>query len=187
MPPKISKKSNKKPSVKEPDSGPPTWANDRWTVRGGKLKRSRGNPGKVQSLFRCVGEKLPKGSLKKVSDALEGDEYRYGVYFAHDSMGCARYAGRGDVFGRLASHFKAHPDELVYYSFYIIKNKAHEREIETALIRIAGHMLEFNTRKKRANIEPGNVNDYEPGTWYYERHRKKGRKSKPRRGRPRSA
>jgi hypothetical protein len=113
MPPKLAKKSNKKPSVKEPDSGPPTWANDQWTVRGGKLKRSRGNPGKVQSLFRCVGEKLPKGSLKKVSDALQADEYRYGVYFAHDSMGCARYAGRGDVFGRLASHFKAHPDELV--------------------------------------------------------------------------
>lgn len=180
------KHTNKKPSVKEPAPGPATWANERWTVRGGKLKRSRGNPGKVQSIFRCVGEKLPKDSLKNVSAAWERVD-RYGVYFAHDSMGCARYAGRGDVFNRLAKHFKVHSDELVYYSFYIIKNKKHEREIETALIRIAGHLLEFNDRKKRANIEPGSVNDYEPGTSYYERHRKKGPRAKTSRGRPRKS
>jgi len=91
-------------------------------------------------------------------------------------FGCARYAGRGQIFGRLSSHFKAHPTELVYFSFYIIGNKKHEREVETALIRVASHLLLFNSRKKRDDIEPGNVRDYEPGTLFFERQRKKGPK-----------
>jgi len=179
-------KSKKKPSVKEATPGAPLWRDDQWTVRSGKLKRARGNPGKIQSIFRYVGEKLPKAALSSVAAELKDSDCE-GVYFAHDSMGCARYAGRGNVFTRLKSHFKAHPDELVYFSFYLIKNKKHEREIETALIRIAGHLLSFNERKKRASIESGDVKDYEPGTKYFERHRKKGRKRKARRGRPQKA
>jgi hypothetical protein len=29
-----------------------------------------------------------------------------GVYIAHDSMGCPRYVGRGDIFARLRAHRK---------------------------------------------------------------------------------
>ena len=65
---------------------------------------------------------------------------------------------------RLRKHFKAHPDELVYFSSYLIKEKKHEREIETALIRVASHVLVFNERKKRDDIEPGDVRDHEAGT-----------------------
>jgi hypothetical protein len=76
----------------------------------------------------------------------------------------------------LASHKRAHSLELEYFSFYVVAEKKHEREIETLLIRAAGFLLEFNDRKKRNGIAPGSVNDYEPGTIFYERRYQKGAK-----------
>ena len=99
-----------------------------------------------------------------------------GIYVAHDSMGYARYVGRGNIFSRLRARQKAQPLELVYFSFYVVLNKNHEREIETLLIRASGPLLQFNTRKKRVTIQAGNIRDYEPGTYFYERQRKKGKK-----------
>ena len=74
---------------------------------------------------------------------------------AHDSMGHARYAGRGNIFSRLNARHKAQPLELEYFSFYVVLDKQHEREIETALIRVAGPQLVFNSQKKRVTNEPG--------------------------------
>jgi hypothetical protein len=98
-----------------------------------------------------------------------------GVYVAHDSMGFPRYIGRGAIFTRLKARKDAQPLELTYFSFYVVSEKKHEREIETLLIRAAGPLLQFNTRKKRVNIIPGNIRDYEAGTFFYERQYKKGR------------
>ncbi len=95
---------------------------------------------------------------------------------AHDSMGCPRYIGRGNIFQRLEARKMAHPLELEYFSFYVVSEKKHEREIETLLIRAAGFLLEFNDKKKRVGIAPGNVGDYEAGTIFYERQYKKGKK-----------
>ncbi len=67
-----------------------------------------------------------------------------------------------------------HPLELEYFSFWVVLDKHHEREIETLLIRGAGPLLVFNERKKRVGIELGDIKDYEPGTFYFERQRKKG-------------
>lgn len=90
-------------------------------------------------------------------------------------MGAVRYAGRGAIFSRLRARKKAQRLELVYFSLYVIPHKKHEREIETLVIRAASHLLDFNSRKKRPTIEPGNVSDYEPGTRFYERQYKRGR------------
>jgi hypothetical protein len=38
-------------------------------------------------------------------------------------------------------------------------------------------MLTFNERKKPVTIETGNIRDYEGGTVFYERQRKKGRQA----------
>jgi hypothetical protein len=180
----VSKKRAKKPSTKKPDSRIRPWSEGKWKVVFGDLARGRGNPGRIDSIFNVVGEKLPKEALNYV-ERVVADEVgsKEGVYFAHDSLGCARYAGRGSVFSRLRSHFKAHSDELHYFSFYLIKDKKHEREIETALIRVASHLLVFNERKKRDDIEPGDVRDYESGTSYFERQRKKGRRKAAKRQR----
>jgi hypothetical protein len=173
----MAKKQNKKPSQKR-DKGP-VWSTSQWSVRWGKLVGAAGNPGKVKSLMSWVGEKIPYAALsdtkKKLADLGAKKE---GVYVAHDSMGYARYVGRGDVFIRLANRLKAHPMELAYFSFYLVAQKKHEREIETLLIRLGGAHLQFNERKKRIDISPGNVRDYEAGTNYVERQRKKGRKQK---------
>ena len=175
MPTKKKRKHSKKPSTK--DISQKVWGGKDWTVQYGCLKRGAGRPGKVSRMFKYVGEKLPFESLADVHGHFVSDgTAAQGVYIAHDSMGTPRYIGRGNVFGRLASHKKSHPHELVYFSFYIVENKQHEREIETLLIRAAGDQLEFNDRKKRVGIEPGNIRDYEPGTEFYERHHKKGRK-----------
>jgi hypothetical protein len=175
----MAKKSAKKPSTKKPSNTVDSWSEGKWKVVFGDLARGRGNPGKVSSIFAVVGEKIPKEALDHVEAVItDEDVSKEGVYFAHDSLGCARYAGRGSVFSRLRSHFKAHPDELLYFSFYLIKDKKHERELETALIRVASHLLVFNERKKRDDIEPGDVRDYESGTRYFERQRKKGRRKK---------
>lgn len=153
-----------------------------WTVQYGVLKRGRGNPGKTEHLFKVVGEKLPFEALFEVKKHVKEQLglKPYGVYVAHDSMGCPRYVGRGNVFGRLDARRKAQVQELRYFSFYLVSEKKHEREIETLLIRAAGFLLEFNSRKKRVGISHGNVRDFEAGTIFYERHYKKGRKAKRR-------
>jgi hypothetical protein len=101
-------------------------------------------------------------------------------------MGYARYVGRGDVFGRLKSHWKAHSLELHYFSVYLIadNNKSHEREVETLLIRAAGPHLNFNDRKKSADLSHGNIHDFEAGTDFFERQEKRGKQKKKKLGRP---
>jgi hypothetical protein len=112
----------------------------------------------------------------------ESDDVQ-GVYLAHDSMGVARYGGRGNIFNRVASHKKKYPKELLYFSFFIIKNKKHEREIETAILRAAGSQMVLNQRKVRTGLAVGNVADYEPGTQFVQRQGLRGRTRKRRRGR----
>jgi len=91
-------------------------------------------------------------------------------------MGFARYVGRGKVFNRLRSRLNSAPLELKYFSFYIVSNKNHEREIETLMIRLGGAHLHFNEKKKRVDIQSGNIKDYEAGTRFVERQRRRGRK-----------
>src|SRR5688572_30305882 len=99
------------------------WVDDRWVVHYGKLKRGQGHPGKTPNLFRCLGEKLPWESLASVKKQLDQSNIpRQGVYIAHDSMGCPRYSGRGNIFGRLRRHGRAHPLELRYFSFYVVED-----------------------------------------------------------------
>lgn len=149
-----------------------------WKVLFGELKRGQGHPGKTEHLFKVIGEKLPFAALLKVRKHLRDKGLsRQGVYVAHDSMGCPRYIGRGSIFHRLNARHKARPDELKYFSFYVVSEKRHEREIETLLIRAAGFLLEFNDRKKRVGISHGNVRDFEAGTIFYERQKKKGKKA----------
>ena len=153
-----------------------------WKVLFGELKRGQGRPGGAEHLFKVIGEKLPFSALWDVKQDIPqylGDKARsaQGVYVAHDSMGCPRYIGRGNIFHRLDAHQKAHPNELTYFSFYVVTEKKHEREIETLLIRTAGFLLEFNDHKKRVGISHGNVCDFEAGTLFYERQKKKGRKA----------
>lgn len=156
------------------------WTDDvYWTVQRGELRRGRGRPGKTERLFRAVAEKLPFDALDEVEQDIEGlDVGTSGIYVAHDSMGTPRYIGRGAIFTRLRAHRKAHPHELIYFSFYVVSERVHEREIETLLIRAAGPSLHFNERKKRVDIEPGNVRDFEGGTRFFERQRRRGRPRK---------
>ncbi len=173
----MARKQNKKPSEKR-DKGF-VWKDTHWSVRWGKLVGSAGNPGKVKSLMSWVGEKIPYAALDDTQNKLQQlGAKKDGVYVAHDSMGYARYVGRGDVFARLAARLRAYPKELVYFSFYLVAEKKHEREIETLLIRLGGAHLQFNERKKRVDIFPGNIRDYEAGTNYIERQKKKGKKKK---------
>lgn len=147
----------------------------RWVVRRGRLARSAGNPGKVPNLFQIVAEKLPRDSLSAVKKDVQRKGLRaYGVYVAHDSMGYARYIGRGDIFNRLKARFRAQPLELMYFSFYVVENQKHEKEIETLLIRAGGPQLHFNDRKRRIDIEVGNVRDFQAGTHFYERKKRRG-------------
>jgi hypothetical protein len=126
-------------------------------------------------LFKVVAEKLPYGSLREVKKHMRANSFpEQGVYVAHDSMGCPRYIGRGSIFPRLARRKRQQHHELTYYSFYVVSEKKHEREIETLLIRAAGFLLEFNDRKKRVGIAHGNVRDFEAGTLFYERQHKRG-------------
>ena len=142
-----------------------------------------GRPKKTSRLFKVVGEKLPIEALDAVRKELKARRLQAeGVYVAHDSMGYARYVGRGNIFNRLKARANASILEIKYFSFYVVQDKVHEREIETLLIRIGAPMLYFNERKKRLDLSPGNIGDYEPGTQFLERHYKKGRKT-PRRKR----
>lgn len=156
-----------------------------WVVHFGELQRLRKGPGRpsrasrTEHLFRVVAEKLPFEALGTVRVHLKNQGYSsQGVYVAHDSMGCPRYIGRGDIFQRLATRKKSKDLELEYFSFYVVAEKKHEREIETLLIRAAAFLLEFNDRKKRVGIAPGSVNDFEAGTVFYERKYERGAKPK---------
>ena len=147
-----------------------------WTVRSGELKRQAGRSDAAR-LFKAVAEKIPFGAINAVASALRKMRVpRTGVYIAHDSMGVARYIGRGSIIPRLKARKRAQPLELVYFSFYVVNDSTHEREIETLLIRAAGPQLHFNSKKKRVDIAPGNIRDYEAGTRYFQRQQKKGRK-----------
>jgi hypothetical protein len=58
------------------------------------------------------------------------------------------------VFTRLRSHKKAQRLELLYFSFYMVEENVHEREIETLLIRGASHLLSFNEKKNASAFRP---------------------------------
>ena len=120
----------------------------------------------AQSVSAAVGTITPADVSRRVH------------IIAHDSMGVARYIGRGNIFERLKSRRRAQVLELVYFSFYVGFDKTNEREIETLLIRAVGPQLYFNSRKKREDIHPGNIRDYEAGTFFFERQYKRGRKSR---------
>lgn len=64
----------------------------------------------------------------------------------------------------------------MYFSFFVVADKVHEREIETIMIRAAGPLLDFNDRKVRIDIQAGSVRDFEAGAEYVERQYKKGKK-----------
>lgn len=155
------------------------WQDDTWIVNTGRLVRSPGRPFKTDPLFLHVAEKIPYAALDAVRKEFVANKWpKEGVYVAHDSMGYARYVGRGRVFQRLQSRKKQSPLELAYFSFYIVANKNHEREIETLMIRLGGPHLHFNERKKRVDIAPGSIRDYEAGTRFVERQRRRGRAKK---------
>ena len=159
-----------------------------WRIIWGKLERRPGRPGKISALFRVVAEKIPFEALSAVTKLLKDQEISKpeGVYLAHDSMGYARYGGRGQILTRLAAHKAKYKLELAYFSFYIIENKIHERELETAIIRAAGPQLVFNERKVSEGILPGSVTDYEAGTFFIERQYRRGKKAAKKRGRPKT-
>jgi hypothetical protein len=172
-------KSRKKVSSK-------IWAGEGWRVVSGRLVPGRGRPSRSRPLFSFVGEKLPFACLGGVAEYVRRRlDKAEGVYLAHDSMGVARYGGRGDIFNRLRSHADKYPKELLYFSFFIIKDKKHEREVETAFLRAASSQMVLNQKKVRTGLEVGNVADYEPGTEFIERQRKKGKKARRHRGRRR--
>jgi hypothetical protein len=88
---------------------------------------------------------------------------------AHDAFGIPRYGGRGRIFSRLATRKRKYPKELAYFSFYIVNEKNHERELENAILRAAGPQMVINKVKIRGDAMPGSVRDYEPGTHFYQR------------------
>lgn len=177
MPQKASSKSSAKPSAKRDLIDKNIYHKAPWVINYGKLNRiKKSTPGplpkaaKTEHLFKVVGEKLPFASLPTVRKHFKSMGFSSaGVYVAHDSMGCPRYIGRGNIFSRLSARKRTQPLELEYFSFYIVADKKHEREIETLLIRTAGFLLEFNDKKKRVGILPGRILDYEAGTNFYER------------------
>lgn len=171
----MAKRNHKKqPSSKR--TAEKIWSDDHWVVHSGRLVPGPGRPPGVRSLFSHVAEKIPYEALEEVRKTFAAKRWQTeGVYIAHDSMGFARYVGRGQVFHRLKARKRAATLELVYFSFYIVANKNHEREIETLMIRLGGPHLHFNERKKRVDIRAGNVRDYEAGTRFTERQRRKGK------------
>jgi hypothetical protein len=161
--------------------GPAIFEDSQWKIFQGRLVPPPGRPTKIKSIFKVFGEKLPKAALLKIKKAAQAQlavKKPNGVYVAHDSLGYPRYIGRGAIFGRLRSHFKTHPLELHYFSFYIVENKLNEREIETLLIHVAGPVLHFNDRKKRDDLATARVGDFEAQTEFFERVIKRPRKKK---------
>lgn len=171
------KKDRKKPSKKVVNQL--LWEEDGWKVFDGRLRPGPGRPAKADRLFQYVAEKIPYAALSKVKKWMKKEsDHLEGVYLAHDSMGTARYGGRGKIFDRLAAHKRKYTRELSYFSFYVVKSKNHEREIETVILRSAGSQMILNQRKVRVGIDPGNITDYEPGTLFFERQQKRGKKKK---------
>src|SRR5687768_10779747 len=128
---KANKMAKKKATAKKPSTKTvfaEVWCEGDWTVKPGKLVPGRGRPTKMGRIFQWVAEKLPLTCLSAVKkDMNEDADHLEGVYLAHDSMGHARYGGRGQIFNRLAAHKRKYPRELVYFSFYVVKDKKHER------------------------------------------------------------
>ena len=173
--------AGKKPLSRKQVSVPHVWSDANWVVVAGKLV-SRGRPRKVRHLFTCIAEKLPFESLAKVERLLKEEGLdAEGVYMAHDSIGVARYGGRGNIFSRLRSHRRKYGGQLPYFSFYIVENKNHERELENAIIRASGQQMIFNERKKGDGIFPGRIEDYEAGSYFFQRQGKRGKRQKTKR------
>ena len=171
------KTTTKKPSIKT--KAAKVCGNGTWIIVSGELTRPQGRPNKVKSLFKVIGEKIPFEFMSKVqANILDEKLPTKGVYIAHDSMGYPRYIGRGDIFKRLDARRKAQILELCYFSFFIVEESIHEREIETIMIRAAGPLLDFNYQKVSLDIHAGDVRDFEAGTKYFERQYKKGKKLK---------
>jgi len=88
-------------------SVPKVWADKQWTVRFGRVNAGPGRPEGAPRLFRVLGEKLPFEAINSVNSELRTQGVRRtGVYVAHDSMGYARYIGRGSIFSRLRARRK---------------------------------------------------------------------------------
>ncbi len=178
-------KRRRKPRRSKRVYGDVVYQDDDWFVLAGELRPTASHAGS-DHLFKYLAEKLPWASLSKVSNHLKRlNVKRQGVYMAHDSFGVARYGGRGNIFSRLRNHKRKYPRELVYYSFFIIESKTHERDIENVILRAAGPQMLLNQRKVRDGIDPGAVGDYEPGTRFFRRKYARGTKRavKFRRGR----
>ena len=87
-------RENKQPSRKSRTER--VWNDAQWSVGHGRLVAAPGRPAKQTRLFEVVGEKLPIEALDAVRKDLRDRGFREdGVYVAHDSMGYARYVGRG--------------------------------------------------------------------------------------------
>lgn len=145
---KPSKKQVKRPAI---------WSKDGLCVVEGNLNPGPGRPSGIPHLFKYVAEKLPfdcRDTIKKSMGTADDIE---GVYFAHDLMGVARYGGRRQIFARLSNHKKKYPTQLLYFLFYVIEQKKHEREVETVILRAAGPQMTLNTRKIAPGTEPGDV------------------------------
>jgi hypothetical protein len=148
-----------------------------WVVKFGVVSSTLRNQRFRAPFFDVVGEKIPFTALNAVARHLKARLKRRpnGIYVAHDSMGWPRYVGRGSIFGRLKSRHKKGRRELYYFSFYVLKDKEREKEIETMLIRAAGPLLHYNVQKKRIDTRAGSLRDYGVGTRFYERRPKRGR------------
>ena len=158
------------------------WHNNVWQIHHGFLKSRKSEPNHI---FKIIAEKLPIESLTAVENYFKKAGLpRKGIYIAHDSMGYSRYVGLGGIFYRLKTRYRAHSREIQYYSFYVVTDTTHQRELETLLIRIASPLLEFNSQKKRNTIEVGSVRDYSPGTVFLQRKPVRRKKSKKRKRRP---
>lgn len=155
------------------------WEDATWSVRSGDLRKRPGRPSFDQPLFRTIAERIPFAALDAVRREMTSyDVPLTGAYIAHDSMGAPRYIGRGNLFSRLRRRRSRQKLELAYFSFYVVSEKVHGREIETLLIRAAGPQLHFNTQKKRVDIQPGSTRDYEVGTIFFERRYRRGQQPK---------
>jgi hypothetical protein len=110
-------KTSKRPAKKSPVEQ--IWSDsNQWTVGYGRLVPAPGRPRKTTHLFRVLGEKLPIEALDDVRDDVRACELgEEGVYIAHDSMGYARYVGRGQIFSRIKQQAKSSVLEIKYFHF----------------------------------------------------------------------
>jgi hypothetical protein len=156
------------------------WEDDTCEVVFGRLEPRRGYKAQVENLFLCIGEKLPFECLPAVHRHIKNHpiSHREGVYIAHDAFGIPRYAGRGKIFSRLRARKRKYPKHLAYFSFYIVQNKNHERELENAILRASGPQTVINKVKVRGDATPGSVRDYEPGTRFFQRRDSRENKRK---------